>query len=203
MSVPLPQDSVLQAQPIPRGQLVIQLLLAFVRLVGAGIVIAIMLALVPDEADVTLALPILLGVVATVLYLWFFRHQMRGVYKARYPTIRAAEALILVAAMFLALFSMAYVLISADNPGAFTEPLTSFSAYYYALTVLATVGFGDIAPNTVSARSVTMVQMALDIAFIAVVLRVMTGTARKALMARERRSPKAPAGEAAGESADG
>ena len=29
----------------------------------------------------------------------------------------------------------------------FTEPLDSFTAYYYALTVLATVGFGDIAPT--------------------------------------------------------
>lgn len=183
-------DPMLEARSIPRSQLALQLLLAALRLAGAGIVIAIMLVLVPEEADVTVALPVLLGVVATVLYVLYFRHQMRGVYRARYPLLRAAEALILVAAMFLALFSMAYVLISADDPGAFTEPLTPFSAYYFALTVLATVGFGDIAPNTVTARSVTMVQMALDIAFVAVVFRVMSGAARKAIMARERRSEK-------------
>jgi voltage-gated potassium channel len=50
--------------------------------------------------------------------------------------------------------------------------------------VLATVGFGDIAPNSVPARSVTMVQMALDIAFIAVLIRVMGGAAKKALLQR-------------------
>ena len=112
--------------------------------------------------------------------------QIRGVYKARYPTLRAAEALILIAAMFLAIFSIVYVTISLEDPSSFTEPLDSFSAYYYALTVLATVGFGDIAPTTVPARSVTMVQMALDIAFIAVLIRVMGGAAKKALQLRAR-----------------
>ena len=105
-------------------------------------------------------------------------------YKARYPTLRAVEALILTATMFLAIFAMVYVMISVSDPSAFSEPLDSFNAYYYSLTVLATVGFGDIAPNTVPARSVTMVQMALDIAFIAVLIRVMGGAAKKALIRR-------------------
>jgi hypothetical protein len=86
--------------------------------------------------------------------------------------------------MFLAIFAMVYVMISLAHPDAFSESLDSFNAYYYALTVLATVGFGDIAPNSVPARAVTMVQMSLDIAFIAVLIRVMGGAAKKALIQR-------------------
>jgi voltage-gated potassium channel len=120
---------------------------------------------------------------------------LRGVYKSRYPTLRAIEALILTAAMFLAIFSMLYVTISLDSPTAFSEPLDSFNAYYFALTVLATVGFGDIAPNSVPARSVTMVQMALDIAFIAVLIRVMGGAAKKALLQRAKDEAAASEGK--------
>jgi hypothetical protein len=186
MTQPVPDDAPVPPQRIPRGQLALALLMAALRLALGGVVIAVMLTLAPEEADVTVALPLVLGLVASALYIWFFRRQMRGVSRARYPMIRAGEALVLSAAMFLALFAMSYVLISTENPAAFSEPLNSFSAYYFALTVLATVGFGDIAPNTVTARSVTMVQMALDIAFIAVTVRVMSGAARKALAARDR-----------------
>jgi hypothetical protein len=186
MTLPVTDEAPVPSQKIPRGQLALALLQAAARLAVGGVVIAAMLILAPEEADVTIALPLVLGLVASALYIWFFRRQMRGVSRARYPMIRAGEALVLSAAMFLALFAMSYVLISTDNPAAFSEPLDSFSAYYFALTVLATVGFGDIAPNTVTARSVTMVQMALDIAFIAVTFRVMSGAARRALAARGR-----------------
>jgi len=88
------------------------------------------------------------------------------------------------AAMFLAVFSITYLLLSRANTASFTEPLTGFTSYYFSLTVLATVGFGDITPKTVSARSVTMVQMALDLVFVAVLLRVVMGAARKAVSSR-------------------
>jgi len=89
---------------------------------------------------------------------------------------------------------MVYVIISDGNDAAFTESLDAFNAYYYALTVLATVGFGDIAPASVAARSASMLQMALDIAFIAVLIRIMGGVARKAIdERREHRGASEPA----------
>ena len=111
--------------------------------------------------------------------------QVKGVYKAKYPMLRAGEALILVGAMFLAIFAMIYVMLSATNPEAFTEKLDPFNAYYFALTVLATVGFGDITPSTTAARSVAMVQMAVDIAFIAVLIRIMGGAAKRTIEQRQ------------------
>lgn len=152
----------------------------------------LVMILVPDETDGRLAAPLTFAVVASVAYGWYFNHQLRGVYKARYPMARAGEALVLVAAMFLALFSIAYVTISRTDPQAFTEPLDAFTSYYFSLTVLATVGFGDITPVSTAARSVTMFQMALDIAFIAVVLRMVTGAAKRTIDNRRVASESEP-----------
>ncbi len=154
-------------------------------LVGAALIVFVML-LVPDEAGASSLVPFVIAIAGSILYAWVFRRQVHNIYSARYPAIRAIEALILSAAMFLALFSMVYVVISGGNPGAFTERLDSFTAYYYSLTVLATVGFGDIAPVSVAARSASMVQMALDIAFIAVLIRIMGGVAKRAMQDRQR-----------------
>jgi hypothetical protein len=93
--------------------------------------------------------------------------------------------------MFLAVFAMIYVSLSLADVEAFTEPLDAFSSYYFALTVLATVGFGDITPVTTVARAVTMVQMALDLVFVALLIRVVSTAARKSL---KHRAPQAAEG---------
>ncbi len=174
-----------EAKRIGRKQMTIVIVQMIGRLVVGTVVIVGMLLLVPEQPEPSLALPIVIAVGSTTLYVVFFVRQIRGVYKAKYPMLRAGEALILVAAMFLAIFAMIYVMLSATNPSAFTEPLDPFNAYYFALTVLATVGFGDITPATTAARSVAMVQMAVDIAFIAVLIRIMGGAAKKTIEERE------------------
>lgn len=160
------------------------MLATMVRLIIGFWLIFFMLTLVPDAPDGRFLLPVGVAVLAVAAYVWFFKRQLSSVYKARFPTLRAAEALVLVAGMFLALFSMIYVMISLADPSAFTEDLSPFNSYYFSLTVLATVGFGDITPTTTLARSVTMVQMALDLVFIAVLIRVIGGAARRALEQR-------------------
>lgn len=179
-----------EARQLGRRDLILALLATSARLVGGIIVIFAMMLLVPEKPEATLAVPILIAVGGTAAYIWFFARQLKGVYKARYPMLRAMEALILVAAMFLAIFAEVYLMISATNVDAFTEPLDAFSSYYFALTVLATVGFGDITPSTTLARSVTMAQMAVDIAFIAVLIRVMGGAAKKTIEGRQAKELK-------------
>jgi hypothetical protein len=95
--------------------------------------------------------------------------------------------------MFLALFAVIYVSLSQHNDQAFTEELDAFSAYYFALTVLATVGFGDITPVTTLARSVTMVQMAIDLALIGILVRIVSTAANRAISGRRTlRQPQQP-----------
>jgi hypothetical protein len=137
------------------------------------------LSLVPENPDSSLWRPIAIIVVAFAVYAAFFRRQIRKIEHSRYPTVSSVEALILIATMFLAFFASIYVMMSAADPHSFTEPLTHFTAFYFSLTVLATVGFGDITPVADGARFACMIQMAIDIVFIAAMIRVITTAAQK------------------------
>lgn len=179
-----------------RKQLAIGLLQTVLRLALGGALIVGVMLLVPDTAGASSLVPFVVAILGSILYVWLFRRQVHSVYSAQYPAIRAVEALVLSAAMFLALFAMVYVVISDGDRAAFSEALDAFSGYYYALTVLATVGFGDIAPVSVAARSVSMLQMALDIAFIGVLIRIMGGVAKKAIGDRQGQSTSHPGSSA-------
>ena len=167
-----------------RRELIIAVAGTVVRLILGFVLIAFALTLVPDTPDGRMVAPIGVALLGAVVYLVISRRQLKQITHSRFPTLMAAEALVLLAALFLAVFAMIYVAISLFDTKAFTEPLDAFTSYYFALTVLATVGFGDITPVTTVARAVTMVQMALDLVFIAVLIRVVSTAARKGLAHR-------------------
>lgn len=179
---------VVGALGVSRSQ-VIGLLLASVSrtLVGMAFIF-LALSLVPQRPDASIVIPVVMVIFGIAGYGWFFAHQVKKVTHARYPAVRSVEALILVATMFLAVFAVVYGVISVQAPGSFTEPLDHFTAYYFALTVLATVGFGDITPVSDGARIACMVQMALDIAFIGAAVKILGGTAQRAMRARALKS---------------
>lgn len=184
MSIPSVIDDPNVPKP-PRRELAIAIVGTIVRLVIGFFLIAFMLTLVPETPDGRMVAPIAVAFIGTAVYIIFSRRQLRKITHARFPNLMAAEALVLLAAMFLAVFAMIYVAISQFNEKAFTEPLDAFTSFYFALTVLATVGFGDITPVTTMARSVTMIQMALDLVFIALLIRVVSSAARKGLTHRK------------------
>ena len=134
--------------------------------------------------------PLMMGVIVVVgfgVWIAYLRWSVAAIRKARYPRVRSAELLVVSIALFLALFASFYVTLSAQDPSAFTEELNHFSAYYFALTVLATVGFGDITPVTSIARAIAMVQMALDLFIIGIAVKVLSSTAERAIKDREPR----------------
>ncbi|MBU6244905.1 MAG: hypothetical protein KGP12_06780 [Actinomycetales bacterium] len=178
MSVPLPP---LPESRAKRNRLI---LAACLRVVIGLTLIWGAMYLLPDSTDGRVVAPAAFVLLGVIIYVAYFRHQLNRIKRAVYPTLQSAEALVLVAAMFLAVYAAIYVVISQQDRGAFTEPLTHFSAYYFALTVLATVGFGDITPVTDTARLVAMTQMAFDIAFVGVVVRILGGAAKSTIQQR-------------------
>ena len=90
--------------------------------------------------------------------------QVRAVTDARYPGLRAAEALGLIIPLYLLLFASTYFLMERASAANFTQPLTRTDALYFSVTVFATVGFGDITAKSETARVVLIVQMLADLA---------------------------------------
>ena len=192
MSVPVLDDAPPVLRP-GRRELIWAIVGVVTRLVIGFFVIAFMLTLVPDTPDGRMVAPIAVALVGIVIYIVISRRELRRITRSKFPTLMAAESIVLLAALFLAVFAMVYVAISLFDRNAFSEPLDAFSSFYFALTVLATVGFGDITPVTTPARAVTMVQMALDLVFIGVLIRVVSTATRKGLAGRGDDSVSSPA----------
>ena len=114
--------------------------------------------------------------------------QIRAILRARYPAVQAVEALAVAVPLFLLLFAAGYYLMSYASPSAFTEPMDRTDAIYFTVTVFATVGFGDIAPVTESARVVVTLQMVGDLLVLGVLLQAIVG-AVKLGRARRRNAP--------------
>ena len=158
------------------------------RTLGALVFIFWLLTLTPTETDPAISIPLILLGLGIAGYGFVLRLQLKRVHRARMPGLIATESLIVSAALFIAIFSSVYVIVDGDVPGSFSEPLDHFSAAYFTLTVLATVGFGDITPVTDTARFLVMVQMALGLGFLAVIIKVFTSAAQRARRIREQQT---------------
>ena len=87
------------------------------------------------------------------------------------------------------MFSLVYLAISIGDTASFSEPLDRISAVYFTITVLGTVGFGDIAARTSVARLTVAAQMLLDLTLGVVVIRLLFETAR---VTRSRKDQEPP-----------
>ncbi len=118
----------------------------------------------------------LMLVAGLLLLTAFTGWQLRAVTRARYPAVRAVEALATTVPCFLLLFASAYFIMASVSPANFsTHPLTRTDALYFTVTVFATVGFGDITAVSQSARLVVTAQMMIDLLALGLGVRVFVG----------------------------
>jgi hypothetical protein len=111
--------------------------------------------------------------------------QVRRIFQADYPELRAIETLGVILAVFLVLFSALYLSMSHNSGSTFTQSLDHMGALYFTVTVFSTVGFGDITAKTDGARAIVSVQMILDLVLIASVARLLVTVARTSLGRRD------------------
>src|SRR5664279_309907 len=105
--------------------------------------------------------------------------QVPAIVKARYPNLRAIEALAVTIPLYLLIFARVYLSVSLGNPAVFSHPLGNVSALYFTVTVFATVGFGDIVATTDQMRLLVTAQMLLNLVVIGLVIRLLTSAARR------------------------
>ena len=120
---------------------------------------------------------------AVVAFLAMLAWQVREILRAEMPGLRAVQAVVLAAPVFLTGYAALYVILSQAQ-GGFTEQLTRTSALYFSVVVFSSVGFGDIAPTSDVSRLVVTSQMLAGLVFLAAVIRLFFGASR---MSRERR----------------
>ena len=174
-----------ESPPEPLRPIWIEIVFSVIRTILGLAFIFWVLSLVPEESDPRVSIPVTLLLIGMVIYGLVLRWQLKRVVKSKRPGLVAAESLILSAGLFIAIFSAIYVIIEGDHPGSFSEPIDHFTAAYFTLTVLATVGFGDITAVSDTARFIVMMQMALGLGFLAVIIKVFTSAAQRARQAHD------------------
>jgi MFS superfamily sulfate permease-like transporter len=152
----------------------------------AGLLVLYYLMPLWDRHRASTALTLLVGLVlVAVLLTW----QIRRIRTAKYPRLRALEALSLSGPLFLLVFATVYFVTANATPASFSEGLSRTDALYFAVTVFATVGFGDITPVAQGARVLVMIQMIGDLILIGIVARVIVGAVQAGLRRKEPGTP--------------
>lgn len=133
-------------------------------------------------------------VLCLFLFVAAFIIQIRRVPNAKYPIMRALETLVYSLLTFMVLFAAIAVQLDNITPGSYTEPLDKIAGFYFSVTTLATVGYGDITPVTNTARVVCTIQMLGNLVLLGVALRLLGHEVEgRVRSAREARA--APAGK--------
>jgi voltage-gated potassium channel len=118
------------------------------------------------------ATTLIIGLVALITLVIF---QVRSIIRARFPGLRAVEALATSLPLFLLLFSGTYVVMAAVSASNFGEKLTHTDAMYFTVTVFTTVGFGDITAKSEGARILVTGQMAIDLIILGIGAKIILG----------------------------
>jgi voltage-gated potassium channel len=122
--------------------------------------------------------------VALLAFAVMIAWQVRAIISSDLPRLRAIQAVAVGLPLLLLMFASAYIVISGNQPDAFTEALSRTDSLYFTVTVFATVGFGDIAPKTELARVVTMIQMLLGVVVVGLIAKIFLNAVQVAVRRR-------------------
>ncbi len=177
--------------PARRRQLIFRAVLRSLLITTVLVVLYYLLPL-DQPWDTGTAVRLLIGLLVFAgLAVW----QVRAIAGSRYPGLRAAEALGFIVPFYLLLFASTYFVMERASAASFTQPLTRTDALYFSVTVITTVGFGDITAKSETARVVLIVQTLADLALLGAGARVLLGAVRRG---QQRRSDTGGAGPAPG-----
>jgi voltage-gated potassium channel len=100
----------------------------------------------------------------------------RAIAVSEQPVADAAVAITFLFTMLVLGFASTYVVL-ADRTHGMVGVETKIDAAYFALVTLSTVGYGDVHAAGQAARVVVSIQIVVDLAFIAVAVRLLTNVA--------------------------
>ena len=120
--------------------------------------------------------------------------QVLKIMGAEHPELRAAETLAIAVPIVVIVFAFTYLSLSHARPGSFSEPLNHVRAVYFVITVISTVGFGDIVPKTDAAMIVVSFQIMLDLVLLVGIVRAVFFAAQVGVRRRQTERESATSG---------
>ncbi|MEH0447270.1 potassium channel family protein [Streptomyces sp. B21-102] len=144
------------------------------RIAGSATALVTLYFLLPlDHSSARFAVTML--VIGLVVFVGLVAFQVRSIVRSPFPGLRAVEALTTSVPLFLLLFASTYVVMAAMSASDFGGPLTHTDGLYFAVTVFATVGFGDVTAKSEAARLVVTGQMIADLVILGLAIKIIMG----------------------------
>lgn len=156
-------------RPLLRGGLVLAAVLVIYYAVPVGEI----------QSDVALALSAVGLLVGVGVLGWLVVRQARMQLGARADESVSIQSLLVLAYVVVPMFALGYVGLERADPDQFVELETKTDALYFAISTLATVGFGDVAAEGQLARALVTVQIAFDLVFVAALGSLVTRLIRR------------------------
>jgi voltage-gated potassium channel len=151
---------------------------SIVRIVISTVVLVGLYAASPAVGK-TGAREIIEFLLALLVFAGLLAWQVLRILDADHPELRAAEALSFAFPALIVIFAFTYLSLSHASRANFSQPLDHVSAIYFTVTVISTVGFGDIVARTDGARVLVTIQILLDLAVIVGIARTIVFAARE------------------------
>lgn len=114
------------------------------------------------------------SLVALCGFVLLVRRSLRAA-RADRSFVTRAEAVLTVLYVMVLVFAITYGMIATHAPGQFHGIENPTDALYFTVTVVATVGFGDITAAGTAARLVVTLHMLVNLIYVGTALRVLTG----------------------------
>jgi voltage-gated potassium channel len=95
-------------------------------------------------------------------------------------TARRVDGLVVTIILSVEVFALTFYLIATNQPGQFDGLQTRLDALYFAVTTLATVGYGDIHAVGQPARALVLVEMTFNVVFVAAAAALLSAHIRSA-----------------------
>jgi hypothetical protein len=109
----------------------------------------------------------------------FAARRFRRVLRSDHPVGDAVGALLITLMTLIVSFAASYYVISERDPAAIHGLETKVDSIYFEVTILSTVGFGDITATTQGTRILVTINMLMAAVFLGVSLRLLTWTIQR------------------------
>jgi Ion channel len=129
---------------------------------------------IPLDHRLGKVLAVVLVVSAAAALLPLSVHHARLVLRSEQPLFDATRCIVSGLVFLVTAFSVAYYVLGTAYDQQINGIETKLDALYFTVTVLATVGFGDITATGQAARGFVTAQMVVNLAVLAVALRVVS-----------------------------
>lgn len=161
------------------------------RIIGSTVVLVLLYALLPAASNSS-ARTLISLLVGLAVFMGMLVWQVLSILDAEHPEVRAVETLALAVPLLIIVFAFTYLSLSHAHAANFSERLDHVGAVYFTVTVISTVGFGDIVARSDIARILVCVQILVDLGLLVGIARTVVFAARMGVRRREEGRASAP-----------